>query len=169
MKYSFTAANPKSIISRLTKIWIFYIIVSLGITHIFGIYLNIQKTTITEYMANTQKYIETKDDDITQAQKDISRLEYETQINEVNVKHNNEIKTALDNLFKLIPDQITITQMLIDNKKLILKGSTPTREIYSFLLQVPLKTIFTTSKVNFFPLENGWYNFTSISELKEDE
>lgn len=167
MRYSFTTANPKSVISRLTKIWIFYTLLSITIIHMFGIHLKIQREAILESMQQYQKDIETQDEDITQIKKDIVRLEHEINLDHTNTKYNNEIKDALDNLFKLIPDQITVTQMVIDKKHLILKGTTPTREMYSFLLQVPLKSVFTTSKVDFFPLNNGWYNFTSISEFKE--
>lgn len=167
MRYSFTLANPKSIISRLTKIWIFYIILSIGIMHMFGIYLKMQKENILKSIGHAQQKIETKDKDTLHIQKNINRLEYEINLDNINTQYNRELKDALINLFKLIPDQITITQMIIDKKKLILKGITPTREMYSFLLQVPLKSVFTTSNVDFYPLKNGWYNFTAISEIKE--
>ena len=167
MRYSFTTANPKSVISRLTKIWIFYILLSTIIIHVFGIYLKIQREAILESMKYSQQNIEVKDKDTDTIRKNIDRLEYEVNLDNMNTKYNSELKDALNNLFKLIPDQITITQMIVDEKRLTLKGTTPTREVYSFLLQVPLKSIFTTSKVDFFPLENGWYNFTSVSEIKE--
>ena len=54
----------------------------------------------------------------------------------------------------------------MEDKKLTIKGITPSRELYSFLMQAPLRSIFNTSKVDFFPLQNGWFNFTSISESK---
>ena len=100
--------------------------------------------------------------------KNIERLKYEANLDNINKNYNNEVQQSLLNLFTLIPDQITITQIKLEEEKLTLKGITPTRELYSFLLQAPLRSIFTTSRVDFFPLPNGWFNFTSISVLNKE-
>lgn len=167
MKYSFTQPFPKSIISYLTKIWLFYIILSVGMIYLNGIYLNIKADTFkaTKNMLDTQ--IDTQDENINTVNIHTNRLNYELKLDNLNKYYNNELKDAIIKLFSLIPDQITITYIELEEKKLVLKGITPSRETYSFLLQAPLKSIFNTSKVDYFPLPNGWYNFTSISTLDE--
>ncbi|RAX54955.1 hypothetical protein CCY99_02090 [Helicobacter sp. 16-1353] len=169
MRYSFTSPLPKSIISRLTKIWIFYIILSVMIVYLSGLYLNIERNTLRSNMEIAESNINTQDEQIAKIQADINRLQYELNLDNTNKFYNSELKSALLKLFELIPNQITITQISLEEKRLVLKGITPSREIYSFLLQAPLKSIFTTSRVDFFPLPNGWYNFTSISVLKEEQ
>lgn len=168
MRYSFTSPLPKSLISQLTKIWIFYIVLSVGIVYLTGIYLSIERDTLKNNTQLTESSINAQDEQIIKIKTDINRLEYELNLDNINKFYNDELREALIKLFGLIPDQITITQINLEEKKLTLKGITPTREVYSFLLQAPLKSIFTTSSVNFFPLPNGWYNFTSISVLKEE-
>lgn len=167
VRYSFTTALPKYIVSKLTKIWLFYIILSLGMIYAAGLYLNAEKSTLFNNARLTEDDIALRDDDIAKIQADIDRLNFETELNASNRRYNAELQGALLKLFGLIPDQITITYMHLEEKRLVLKGITPTREIYSFLLQAPLRSIFTTSRVDFYPLSNGWYNFTSVSVLED--
>ncbi|RDU65507.1 hypothetical protein [Helicobacter sp. MIT 14-3879] len=168
MKYSFTSPLPKSIISHLTKIWIFYILLSVVIIYMYGIYLHIQIDALTTTQQHSEADINAQDSYIDMLNSNIERLRYEINLDSTNNKYNNELKNALLKLFTLIPDQITITYISLEEKKLVIKGITPTRETYSFLLQAPLKSVFTTSRVDFFPLQNGWYNFTSISTLEKN-
>ncbi len=168
MKYSFTNSLPKSIISNITKIWIFCTILSVAIIYLFGIYLNAQKNTLQITTQSTKINIDSIYKKASKIKADIDRLDYEITLDTINKNYSNELQNALIKLFALIPDQITITYIELEEKRLVLKGITPSREIYSFLLQSPLKSVFTTSRVDFFPLPNGWYNFTSISILDKE-
>lgn len=78
---------------------------------------------------------------------------------------NNSLVGAINNLFELIPEQITINTISLDHDTLTLKGITPSKELYIFLLEAPLKAIFSESKVDFFVLPSGWYNFVSVSKV----
>lgn len=168
VRYSFTAPRPKSIVSKLSKIWIFYTILSVAIIYIGGIYLRIETNIFQSDTQITEDNMDAQDEKISIINKNTKQLQYEINLEQINKNYNYELQNALSKLFDLIPDQITITQISLEEDKLILKGITPTREIYSFLLQAPLKSIFTTSRVDFFPLPNGWFNFTSISTLDKE-
>ena len=168
VRYSFTAPRPKSIVSKLSKIWIFYTILSVVIIYIGGIYLRIETNIFQSDTQITEDNMDAQDEKISIINKNTEQLQYEINLEQINKNYNYELQNALSKLFDLIPDQITITQISLEEDKLILKGITPTREIYSFLLQAPLKSIFTTSRVDFFPLPNGWFNFTSISTLDKE-
>ncbi len=168
VRYSFTAPRPKSIVSKLSKIWIFYTILSVAIIYIGGIYLRIETNIFQSDTQITEDNMDAQDEKISIINKNTEQLQYEINLEQINKNYNYELQNALSKLFDLIPDQITITQISLEEDKLILKGITPTREIYSFLLQAPLKSIFTTSRVDFFPLPNGWFNFTSISTLDKE-
>ena len=166
MRYSFTEALPKSIISKLAKIWIFYLVISVIIIYGAGIYLTMQKNVVIINTRSIENAIENREKQIENIRSNYDRLNEEIDLNKLNTEYNNKVRSALSNLFEFIPDQITITQIIMEDKKLTIKGITPSRELYSFLMQAPLRSIFNVSKVDFFPLQNGWYNFTSISESK---
>lgn len=169
MRYSFTQPLPKSIISGLTKIWIFYIVLSVGILYLYGIYLNMQKNTLSNNTQFIDTNIQSSDESASKIENNIARLQDEAKLFKTNQVYNTELKNAMKKIFDLIPDQITITQIVLDERQLTLKGITPSTQNYAFLLQPSLKSIFTTSNVNFFQQTNGWYNFTSISTLKDED
>jgi hypothetical protein len=48
-----------------------------------------------------------------------------------------------------------------------MSGITPTKDIYKYLLEIPLKSIFESSEVDFYFTKNGQYKFNSISIIEE--
>ncbi|WP_235605098.1 hypothetical protein [Campylobacter fetus] len=64
-----------------------------------------------------------------------------------------------------MPDAITLNDVYIDTNSLIVKGLTPTKDVYKLLLEAPLKSIFNSSSTTFYQLENGWFNFVSINKM----
>lgn len=167
MKYSFSSPQPKSIISNISKIWVFYIALSVAIIYINGIYLNIKIAAFNANKNELETQISVGEKNIDVENLNSARLEYEINLDSLNKLYSDEVKIAISKILDIIPDQITISHLILEEKKLILKGITPSRETYAFLLQAPLKSIFTTSRVDYFQLENGWYNFTSINILED--
>lgn len=165
MKYSFTQPLPKSIISHLTKIWIFYIALSVGIIYAYGIYLNYQINTVKSLSQISSVDMNTQDEFINLTNENMRQMQYEIDLDSLNKTYNSDVYVALSKLFDIIPNQITINYIELQEKALILKGITPTREEYKFLLEAPLKSAFTKSNADFFALPNGWHNFTSISTV----
>ena len=45
-----------------------------------------------------------------------------------------------------------------------MRGLTPSKEVYKFLLEAPLRAVFTQTRVEFYPLASGWFNFVSVSK-----
>ncbi len=167
MKYSFTPPLQKSIISHLTKIWIFYILLSLGIIYGYGVYLQLQMTTIKAHATQSGGNITQHDAFINATSENVRLLQYEIDLDSTNRTYNNDVNLALTKLFDIIPDQITVNYILLEETKLTIKGITPTREVYAFLMEAPLKATFTQTRADFFALPNGWFNFTSISTVSE--
>lgn len=165
--YSFTAARPKQIFSKIVKIWWFYIFVSLVVMLGFSFNLDLQTQ---EYNRKTQEMLKRQafyQDQIGRINQDRERLEYELQMTKNSEINNIVIKSAIDNLLSLIPDQITINLIEIQKDALIIRGNTPSKEVFRYLLQDPLKAIFGESRVNFYMLSNGGYEF--VSESKADQ
>ncbi len=77
---------------------------------------------------------------------------------------NQLLKDGLSNLLGLIPDQIVVKSIELDYNTLAMRGLTPSKEVYKFLLEAPLRAVFTQTKVEFFPLMSGWFNFVSVSK-----
>ena len=163
MKYSFTQPLPKSIISHTTKIWIFYILLSIGIIYGYGIYLNYQISTINSHANLSSTDITQSDEAINELNEKLRKMRYEAQIDTDNKTHNADVAGALGRIFDLVPNQITINYVELQENTLTIKGITPTREAYAFLLEAPLRSAFHKSRADFYALPNGWFNFTSIS------
>ena len=93
------------------------------------------------------------------------KVQFETYI----ASQNNMLKDSVENLFDLIPEQITLNKIQMEQYQLTLYGTTPSKQIYTFLLEVPLRSIFNQRRADFYMLPNGWYNFVSISKLNQQE
>ena len=81
---------------------------------------------------------------------------------------NSVLKDSISNLFDLVPERITLSKAQILKNGLILYGVTPNKEIYEYMLEAPLKSIFAKNHTSFYQLENGWLRFVSTNYLDND-
>lgn len=81
---------------------------------------------------------------------------------------NSVLKDSIHNLFDLVPSRITLSQAKILKDGLVLYGVTPNKDIYNFMLQAPLRSIFHRTYSSFYQLENGWYRFVSTNYIDEE-
>ncbi|MCX2717174.1 hypothetical protein OQH61_05425 [Helicobacter sp. MIT 21-1697] len=164
MAYSFIRPKPKSIFKRYTKIWFVYSI--LAVVCIYGFAKVLEKQIVAKI--NEQTHIEENIQNIklkTIVIKDyIERLDYEITMGENIQTQNKMLKDGLSNLLKLIPDQITAKSIELNYNSLVMKGLTPSKEVYKFLLEAPLRAVFTQVRVEFYPLVSGWFNFVAVSK-----
>lgn len=172
MHYSFVPPLSKPIFSPITKSWILCFFVSGAIIVGILFLLNFQ----TQAFIDQSNAIDTKIDNQAQIKDNLTNnLDYlNTQLDEIQTiqQENTALIGAIENIFGLIPDQITINTISLTENELTIKGITPSKELYIFLLESPLRAIFTESKVDFFVLPSGWYNFVSVSKIirkKEDK
>ena len=82
---------------------------------------------------------------------------------------NDVLKDSISNLFDLVPQRITLSEAKLLKNGLVLKGVTPNKDIYNFLLHAPLRSIFTQTYTSFYPLENGWLSFVSTNYTDQEE
>lgn len=140
---------------------------SVGMIYAYGIYLNYQIKTVKSLAEISSVDMNTQDEFINRTSENMRQMRYEIELEALNKTYNDDVNIALSKLFEIIPDQITINYIQLEENSLILKGITPTRETYAFLLGTPLKSTFSKSRADFFALPNGWYNFTSISTVEK--
>ncbi|PZT48589.1 hypothetical protein B6S12_02800 [Helicobacter valdiviensis] len=169
MNYSFTKPNVKTLFKRVTKIWWGYIFLTLFIIVGFVGTLKMQ-----EYFMNTKLQITLQEqkkaiEQIKSYQKSLETEQKTVEFAGYLAKHNALLEESVHNLFSMIPEQITLRKIEMNKEELTLYGTTPSKQIYTFLLEVPLRSVFHQSKADFYRLPNGWYNFVSISKLNREQ
>jgi len=167
MAYSFTLPKKKELFSLNTKIWMGVFGISIAIIVVFDIFLFF---TRQDMMGLKESFSEERSKNISEIIKleEVFTEEKDRVLFAEGIETNNQILAeSIKNLFELIPDQITVDSIKMEEKKLEIRGVTPSKDVYEFLLAAPLKSIFATSNVSFYRLSNGWYNFVSINEIDE--
>ena len=165
MLYSFTNIRKKHILSLEGKVLTSFFTFSTLLLISAYSFLKIQsynyendtyqtKQNIQETLAN----IELLNNKIKFVNRQIKKF------NQINTK-NLILKNSIKNLFNIVPPQVSLTKMHLKEKSLIIYGSSPSKEVYEFLLLAPLKAIFNKTKTNFYVLPNGWYKFVSKNYL----
>lgn len=77
------------------------------------------------------------------------------------------LKDSIKNLFDLVPQRITLSQAKLLKNGLILYGITPNKDVYNFMLNAPLRSIFHQTYSSFYPAEGGWLRFVSTNYMNE--
>jgi len=98
----------------------------------------------------------------------IALIENQNILSERVYTKNTVLKDSIHNLFDLVPGRITLSQAKIMENGLVLYGVTPNKDIYNFMLQAPLRSIFHRTYSSFYPLENGWFRFVSTNYIDEE-
>ena len=168
MRLSLTHARSKQLLKTDSKLWLmFTATVTLLILFIEGMF-TIQ---IYSFESRTESYKEqtqTVREQIQKAQEAIAFVKLEGQLGQEVQGKNMVLKESIRNLFDLIPDQIYLTEAKIEANLMELKGYTPSKEVFEFLLLPQLKSIFSKTSTLFFPLPNGGFRFVSINYSEED-
>ena len=169
MNYSFIQPGKKTLLKKVSRIWLGYIFLTLLIFLTFVMVLKVQEHWMrskTQIATTTQTVLL---EEVQQLQEQLVLEQEKIQFIQYITTQNTLLKESIENLFGLIPEQITLNKVQMEQQQLTLYGTTPSKQIYTFLLEVPLRSIFHQSRADFYMLPNGWYNFVSVSKLKEDK
>ncbi len=161
MRFSYIEPRAKYLISKLSKIWIFYIFLSLllvgGLVGFMHHAINNTQNDASSLTIQERLY-----------RHEISRLQMKTDetlqlIKEAKkrLNYNDDVRDVLQGLLNIVPDSITINSIEIDQQSVVISGKAPSKEAFYFLLQNKLNPMFDYSSVEFFPLSDGWFNFVS--------
>lgn len=169
MIYSFKEPKLKPLLNKFNKLCFAFWILIVFVIIITAIYIKVKQ----EIMLSDSVNAKLKSDETIEL---MLKYKNELQLNKDYIALVNDIessninlKKSIKNLFDLVPDSIVLSEVLMEQKSLLIKGVSPTKEIYNNLLQTPLQSIFETSKTNFIQQENGWYNFVSINIIENSE
>jgi len=169
VKLSFIAPRKKHLFSMFTKVWIFFIFfifVFLNVFNLFIMYKNSDYKSNAKNLDTQRAVLEKNIDNIDDK---ISFVLRQKAVAEEIYANNTILKDSIKNLFDLVPDQITLSKVIMKKDTLVIYGITPTKDVYNFLLAAPLKSIFHTSNTMFYLSSDGWYHFVSTNRIIDPE
>ena len=165
--YSFKPFKHKNVLFPDTKIWISFLIFSIILLFSFNALIHQKTKESYIFVAENELYVKTLNNEQFIIKSEMEDVEFKKNFIEKLYSHNIILKDSIKNIFDLVPDKITLTELTMRDKSLTMKGITPTKDMYKFLLEVPLKSIFDRSRVNFYLTRDNEYRFTSENMYKE--
>ena len=169
MKFSFISPRKKSVISPELKLLLTFF----GIT-MFMLFMTYSFLLVKDYIFTKDKeyalqQIAELDKDQSSMEDRIRLIKEEKLLGERIFTQNVVLKDSIINLFDLIPSRITLSEAKLLKNGLILYGITPNKDVYNFMLQAPLRSIFSNTYSSFYPIENGWLRFVSTNYINEED
>lgn len=169
MTFSFISPNRKVFFSAITQSWAACFIASTFVVVIIWFLLDWQIERFLQHSKQIQQKITKEQSYQHDLNQRLSFLQSQIQKLQEAKQQNTSLTNAVQNLFDLIPEQITINSISLTDQSLIIKGITPSKELYTFLLDPSLKAVFSQSRVDFFVLPSGWYNFVSVNKITSNQ
>ncbi len=168
MKYSYIEPRKKSPFTQEVQLMVAFFsitIIMLFSTYLFLLYkdYNFQK----DQRNILTKQVELKKN-IADMKKQIAFINKQEALGEKIYTQNSVLKDSIANLFDLVPERITLSKAKLLKNGLILYGITPNKDVYNFMLQAPLRSIFQETYSSFYPAKNGWLRFVSTNYVKDD-
>ncbi len=163
---SFIKPRKKRLLDRMSALWLsFIILVSIGLI-VFGVIIHYKSSFYIKMLDSLQHQNATTSKEVTNLSKKVMLINSQKKIYDEVEKTNDVLKVSMKNLFDLIPDQITLTSVVMERNSLLLKGYSISKEAYTLLLQPPLKSIFTKSEVKFSKMKDAKVEFESFNTIQ---
>jgi len=166
VKYSYIEPKTKDILFSDTKIWGSFFFISIIILLSFNYIVKFKSNSNHDTLIKNKEYVIEVNQKIQNLRNEIENLDYKKKLAYKIHSDNLILKDSIKNIFDLIPNKITLSHMELQNKKLIMKGETPSKNMYRFLLGIPLRSIFDISTTSFYLTPNNKFKFTSINKQK---
>ena len=169
MTRSYIQPKSKQILSDEMQLVILFFTISIAMLFLTYGFLRLKIYTFEQSITRIEtKKVELKNS-TQKMQHQIQIVEQESDRAEKVVTENSVLKESVKNLFDLVPDRIILTEVELNKNSLVMKGITPSKEVYEFLLQAPLRSIFNNTYTSFYQAENGWLSFVSTNTLDDEE
>lgn len=169
MKYSYIKPKAKTAFTKEIQLLFTFFSVTLFMLFITYIFLLFRDYRFEQDRAMV---IQKKQDlrvSISKMNKQITLIEKQSMLSEKVFTKNSVLKDSINNLFDLVPGRITLSSVQIKEDGLVLYGITPNKDVYNFMLQAPLRSIFHRTYSSFYPADNGWLRFVSTNYIDEEE
>ncbi len=169
MKYSYIHPRNKSIFTpeiQLLSVFFGITIIMLILTYIFLLFKNYR--FIQEKKEILQERVLVKED-TKSIEISITFIKEESTLSQNIYTKNTVLKDSIINMFDLVPQRITLSEANLLEDGLTLYGITPNKDVYNFMLQAPLRSIFHRTYSSFYPAQNGWIRFVSTNYIDKEE
>ncbi len=165
---SFIKPRKKKLLDDMSSLWIIFIVImSIGLVG-FGIYVNYKSSFYIKMLDQSHQDNKTLGRKVQSLKSDVQITSMQKELYDEVTNSNLIMKESVKNLFDLVPDQITLTDVLMEKDSLMLKGYTISKESYSLLLEPPLKSIFDESRVSFSTNKRGFFQFISKNNMQRN-
>ncbi|WP_345993396.1 hypothetical protein [Sulfurimonas sp. HSL-1716] len=169
MTYSYIKPRFKKIVSAELQLVLIFFTISIAMLFLTYGFLKLKIYTFEQNAVKIQQKKVELNDAIVKMQHQIYLIEQESEKAEKITTENSVLKESIKNLFDLVPDRITLSQVDLKKNSLVIYGTTPSKEVYEFLLQAPLRSIFNSTYTSFYQLDNGWLSFVSTNKMDDKE
>ena len=168
MRYSYIKPRKKTALSKDMQLLFTFFGVTLSMLFLTYMFLLFRDYRFDQNRAEVLQEERDLRAGIESMKDKIALIENQNILSERVFTKNTVLKDSIHNLFDLVPGRITLSEAQIMENGLVLYGVTPNKDIYNFMLQAPLRSIFHRSYSSFYPLENGWFRFVSTNYIDEE-
>lgn len=165
MSYSFITPVPKPVFSLFTKLWIGFIGIVVVLMALFDLFVLYKISSFQNDVVTMKTSLVSLEKQIEQNDARVGAILRQKGVAEEIYASNTVLKDSMKNLFDLVPDQITLSRVIMEKNSLIMYGKTPSKDTFNFLLASPLRSIFHTSNTIFYLNDEGWYRFVSTNKI----
>lgn len=169
MRYSYIKAREKTVFTKDIQLLFTFFGVTLFMLFSTYAFLLFKDYRFKSEIENIVKQKVQLRANISNMNAQIAVVEKQSLFSEKVFTKNSVLKESINNLFDLVPSRITLSEAKIMQDGLILYGITPNKDVYNFMLQAPLRSIFHRTYSSFYPAENGWLRFVSTNYIDEEE
>ncbi len=169
MRYSYIKAREKTVFTKDIQLLFTFFGVTLFMlfsTYAFLLFKDYRFKSEIKDIAKQKVQLRAN---ISNMNTQIAVVEKQSLFSEKVFTKNSVLKESINNLFDLVPSRITLSEAKIMQDGLILYGITPNKDVYNFMLQAPLRSIFHRTYSSFYPAQNGWLRFVSTNYIDEEE
>jgi len=169
MKYSYITPRKKSALTQEVQLILGFFAISilmLFFTYTFLLYKNYSFSVNKQEIITKRVALQHSLDEI---KSDITLIQKQKMTSEKVYTQNSVLKDSITNLFDLVPTRITLSEAKLLKNGLVLYGITPNKDVYNFMLQAPLHSIFHRTYSSFYPAKNGWLRFVSTNYTDDEE
>lgn len=169
MRYSYIKPRKKTIFTKDLQLLFAFFGVTLFMLFTTYAFLIFKDYRFAQELLEIKEQKERYRDNISKMDAQIVYIEKQSLFSEKVFTKNTVLRDSINNLFDLIPQRITLSEAKIGENSLILYGITPNKDVYNFMLQAPLRSIFHRTYSSFYPAQNGWLRFVSTNYIDKEE
>ncbi len=169
MKYSYIKSRKKSLFTPEMQLLSVFFGITISMLIFTYAFLLFKDYRFTQDKINIIQQRESVNVEIEDMEDKIAFILQESTLSESIFTKNTVLKDSISNMFDLVPERITLSEAKLLENGLILYGITPNRDVYNFMLQAPLRSIFHRTYSSFYPAQNGWLRFVSTNYIDKEE